>query len=712
MNFRFESKTGYVQSYCRVALIIFAFALCVSAQNTFGVKLRGQLTPACAASGNLKYADVYADGNIAVQGGFNCKGAFIYDISNPESPVLASWYNPAPQNHFIEAIVIGNRGYFGSGGASSPSSGGALPGTGSGVHIVDLTNPYSPVLLGIVTNANGGGWNTIHEMVVFQQNGQTFLIENFQGFASKTLKVINVTNPAAPVFVRDIIPTEVGWVHAVHIRGNKMYTSGWGTGGGSNAGKTEIYDISNIATQAPALLGFIVDTSGTGSNGNNMHSNWTSEDGNYLYSAREIGDSNATSPGDIRVYNVSNPAVPLLVKKISMAQLGINASTPHNPVVMGNKLYVSWYHAGLVVFDITDPADPKMIGQYDTWPAQFVPPNEEERRMLTKMDPWEKMCGGGLSRTSQITGYNGLWAVYPFLGEKKVIIGDLATGLYIVDVSKPNKVSDFDGDGKTDFSKFTPSSGIWQIEKSSNSSMSSTPFGIDGDRLMAADYDGDGKSDIAVFRPSNGTWYSLDSSNGTFHINQFGLLGDQPVAGDYDGDGRADIAVWRPGNGAWYMMQTTAGIRILLWGLNGDKPLVGDYDGDGKDDQTIYRGGIWYILRSSDSNWMGGSFGLADDRPVEGDFDGDRKADMAVFRPSTGVWYVLNSSNNVFSATPFGIDTDLPIPADYDGDGRADLAVYRASEGNWHILKTTSGYTVRTFGITGDIPSPSSMTPQ
>jgi len=173
--------------------------------------------------------------------------------------------------------VIGNRGYFGSG-------------NGFGVHIVDLTNPANPVLLGTVDTTHGNGFSSIHEMVVFGN----YLIENFNGFSNKTLKVIDISNPANPVFVRDIIPSEPLWVHAMHIRGNRMFTSGWGSS--SQRGRTEIYDISNIATQAPTLLGFIEDTSSTTA-GNNMHSNWTSEDGNYLFSAREtaLGDG---SPDD------------------------------------------------------------------------------------------------------------------------------------------------------------------------------------------------------------------------------------------------------------------------------------------------------------------------------------------------------------------------------------------------------------------------------
>ncbi|MEQ1765652.1 MAG: hypothetical protein ABL984_21165, partial [Pyrinomonadaceae bacterium] len=288
------------------------------------VRLRSRITPNCGVVTALKFADIWADGNIAVMGSYHCRGAFIFDVSNPDAPTLANWYNPSPNQSFLEAIVIGNRGYFGSGG-QGPTS----PTTGDGVHIVDLTNPQTPVLLGKVNSTTGGGYSGIHEMAVFDQGGQRFLIENYNSFATKILKVINITDPAAPVFVRDITPTEIAWVHAMHIRGNKMYTSGWGTG--SVKGRTEIYDISNIASQAPNLLGFIEDANASASNGNNMHSSWTSENGNYLYSAREVTNSNGASPGDVRVYDVSNPATPLLVNRVTMADLGLNAVTPHNP---------------------------------------------------------------------------------------------------------------------------------------------------------------------------------------------------------------------------------------------------------------------------------------------------------------------------------------------------------------------------------------------
>jgi len=686
----FRSRQALLLSFVSLATVL-ALSVAVSAQR---VKLRSQINPTCAATNQLlKFADIYADGNIAVMGSFGCRGVFIFNVSNPDAPVLSSWYNPGANLQFLEAIVIGNRGYFGTGNTG-------------GVHIVDLTNPASPQLLGIVNSTNGGGHNTIHEMMVFDQGGQRYLLENSNTTATRTLRIINITNPAAAVLKWEFLSSDGGWVHAMHIRGNRLFLSGF-----VSSSRVDILDISNLVSQAPSLLGSVP----IGFNSN--HSAWTSEDGNYLYSAREIGDSAAANPGDIRVYDVSNPASAFLVKRVSMADLGITAVTPHNPVVMGNKLYVSWYQAGTMIFDISQPANPVVIGQYDTWPAAFTEEDlREVRETNSKFDPKDVMCGLNMRTNQQIAGYNGNWAVFPFLGEDKVLLGDLATGLYVVSVATRNQVSDFDGDQKTDISTFTPGTGIWNIESSSTNLTSQAGFGLPEDKLEPGDYDGDGKSDLAIYRPSTGTWWIRRSTNPTnFLAVQFGLATDVPVASDYDGDGKTDIAVWRPSTGVWYIQQSTAGIKITTWGLSDDKAFAGDYDGDGKSDLAIFRPsiGVWYIQLSSNGSARILPFGLSADRPISADFDGDAKADIAVYRPSEGNWYFLRSgSSNSLTVFRFGLAEDIPVPADYDGDSKADIAVFRPSSNVWYRINSGNGsFSAKAFGSSGDRPSPASIQP-
>ena len=665
------------------------------------VHLRAQLAPECTstAGANLRYADVFADGNIAVLGSYGCRGAFIFDITNPDAPVLANWYNPGNSQQFLEAIVIGNRAYFGSGSGQG------------GVHIVDVTNPYAPVFLGSVDSTHGNGNNYIHEMVVVDQGGARYLIENYNSLGTRPLKIINVTDPANPVFVRSFIPTEPQWVHAMVVRGNRMFTSGWGNT--SSRGRTEIYDVSSLGTQAPTLLGYVEDQISI-THGNNMHSAWPSEDGNYLYSCRETNNGD----GDVRVYDIHDPAAPLQVNRLSMQALHLNAVSPHNPVVAGNYLYVSWYQAGLQVFNISNPANPVRVGQYDTFAPAFRP-IPEEKQSLRQTDPWDMICGVEAVQNGLPTNYDGDWAVYPFLGLSKIIVGDLASGLFVLDATRIASVtrypvSDYDGDRLTDISVFSTGTGNWQMETSSDGQLTTEHFGQPGDVIVPADYDGDGVSDVAVFRPSEGVWYIQGSSFGSRTV-QFGQSGDVPVAADYDADGRADIAVWRPSSGVWYIQQSTLGMRAVQWGLNGDKVLTGDYEGDGKADLAVWRPstGTWYVLQSSSSIPIYQQFGQAGDRPLNADFDGDGIFDFVVYRPSTGVWYIMNPSNSETRAFNFGIAEDIPVPADYDGDGIADLAVFRTSTAAWYRINSSTGeFVARQFGEAGDTPSPASIQPQ
>jgi hypothetical protein len=676
-------------------VLVLSLSLVSAAQK---VRLRAQITPPCDSSGsNWKFADIYAEGNIAVQGSYHCRGAFIYDISDPDAPVLASWYNPGSNQQFLEAIVVGNRAYFGSG-------------NGGGVHIVDLTNPASPQLLGVVNSANGNGFNSIHEMVVWGN----FLIENNNGFSNKAIKVINISNPASPVFVRNITPTEPLWVHAMHIRGNRMFTSGWGTS--SQRGRTEIYDISNLGTQAPTLLGFVEDPSPNITSGNNMHSSWTSENGNFLYSARET--SNGT--GDLRVYNITDPSVPLLVRSISMGELGLNAVTPHNPVVMGNYLYVSWYQAGVQVFNIQSPASPKRVGQYDTYQPTFAP-SDEERQAFANAEPWDLICSSEFRQNVLPTTYDGNWAVFPFLGSDRVLAGDLTHGLLVLDASRVgnlprNTISDFDGDGKTDRSEIR-SPMTWTIERSSDGGRDHYDWGIAGDRVVNGDFDADGLADVAVWRPSDGTWY-LDQSTAGHRFVQWGASGDIPVPGDYDADGKTDLAVWRESTGVWHIIQSTLGNRTREWGVAGDKPVVGDFDLDGKADLAVWRpsNGIWHIIQSSSSIPLQFAWGEPGDRPLFADFNGDGRSDLTIFRPSSNTWYVFDPVTSFYLTRTFGEAGDIPVPGDYDGDGIADISVFRPSNRNWyHLYSSSLGFAanfINSSGSEGAYPVPGSAQPE
>src|SRR5207244_3009681 len=96
--------------------------------------------------------------------------------------------------------------------------------------------------------------------------------------------------------------------------------------------------------------------------------------------------------------------------------------------------------------------------------------------------------------------------------------------------------------------------------------------------FKVSDFDGDGKTDTAVFRPANSTWYIWGSSVGTW-TRKYGAQGDIPVPTDYDGDSKTDTAVFRPSTATWYIWGSTVGTWTRQYGAQGDIPVPTDYDG-------------------------------------------------------------------------------------------------------------------------------------
>lgn len=315
------------------------------------------------------YSDVWGEGNYAYLATQD-NGVFIVDISSPDNPQLAAHYLPGqiPYQNFQDVKVANGIGYFASC-------------SGDGLHIVDLSDPSSPVLLTRITSVDGG-FSSVHNVSV---SGK-FLYEADGG--GRDVHVFDVSTPASPQFVRTIRSGGRAGIHDMTALGDRLYTSD------ISVGRTVIYDVTSMSTSvAPIRLGRLIT-------GSNTHSNWVTEDGNVLASAREC---DAPTCG-VNLFDISDPANPISLAQILEADLGFDASSPHNPLIMDDFLYVSWYEAGLQVFDISDPTNPVRVGSYDTY------------------------SGPGF-------GLQGNWGVYPFLGKDRVLLSDRDSGLYIVDVS-------------------------------------------------------------------------------------------------------------------------------------------------------------------------------------------------------------------------------------------------------------------------------------
>ncbi len=351
----------YLRNLCLLLLLV---TPTVFAQ--LNAKLLGQLNPFPGI--HNRYGDIWGDGQYAYLCSYQGGNVMIVDISDPRAPKLAGVFEPPGGPSLRDAVVLNGIGYFSSD-------------DGQGLFIVDVRDPQNPRQLSRITAAENGHAR-VHELSV----SEGFLFE--ADSRTPRVKVIDVNDPARPVFKWDIDCTETGAVHSALALNGRLYVSGLG-------GRTEIYDLRNLATTAPRRLG-VVNT-GIGS-----HSSWPSNDGRIWATCSERDN------GDTRLYDISDPANARLLSTITAASIGIDAFTPHNPVIVGNLLFVAWYQAGTQVFDITDPARPVRVGEYDSYPGPRCIDN---------------FC------------YAGNWGVYPFLGLDRVLLSDLDGGLFVVDFS-------------------------------------------------------------------------------------------------------------------------------------------------------------------------------------------------------------------------------------------------------------------------------------
>lgn len=183
--------------------------------------------------------------------------------------------------------------------------------------------------------------------------------------------------------------------HDVFVRNNICYASN------GNAG-TFIYDyndVNNIFTisSSSVVPGY-------------HHSLWLNDSSTYMYGAMEIplGLPMAT-------YKLLNNNMVYVDTFRARYPVGYLPNTAHNPHLVRNKLYVSYYHDGVAIFDVSNRSTPRLMANYDTYTSPGAYNN-----------------------------FYGAWGVYPFLKSGLVLVSDMQTGLYVLgleqSMNSPNDI--------------------------------------------------------------------------------------------------------------------------------------------------------------------------------------------------------------------------------------------------------------------------------
>lgn len=309
------------------------------------------------------YVDVNTNKEYAIvgYGGFNPpgvdnSGVVIVDVTNPREPEIVANVNTVAG---FDVKVWQNYLYTIDGSSSSMNDG----------SILDISDPANPVL--------AGKFRTGHNM--FIQDGYMYLQTG-----SQPTRIYNLNNKPTDPF---LVWSGGADGHDSMVFNDRLYAFG-------ASGDTDIFDVSN--PESPLLLGAVSDP-----NIRFHHSGWVTEDQKYLFICDELADlPPKPAPFDFTIWNISDIDNPTQVSGYADV-----SATVHNLYVVGDFAYVAYYNAGLRIFDINDPANPRLVEEFDT-SSQSGP------------------------------GFSGAFGVYPFSPSGNIFVSDESTGLHIFSFTK------------------------------------------------------------------------------------------------------------------------------------------------------------------------------------------------------------------------------------------------------------------------------------
>ncbi len=198
------------------------------------------------------------------------------------------------------------------------------------------------------------------------------------------LMVFSLENPRLPTLLGTYDYGD--YVHDVYVRNDTAYL---------NVGNYGLVIADFADTDNYKELGKIDEYSAFRQGYN--HSGWLTDDGNYYVFADE------THGYDVKIVDVSDLSD---MKIISTLNSGVDEnSMAHNIMIKEDLLYISYYHDGLQIFDISDPYEPKNVGFYDTY----------------------------LSLDHDF--YKGAWGIYCYLPSGNLLVSDMSEGLFIFDAA-------------------------------------------------------------------------------------------------------------------------------------------------------------------------------------------------------------------------------------------------------------------------------------
>lgn len=312
----------------------------------------------------------------------------------------------------------------------------AIVGSTEGTHIIDVTDSASAMEIHFLPGADGGSFVTHRDYHVLEtvlyavcdQGASTLQIWDLANLpdspivlydddefverahnvfvddatltlylaSSKSaglitpLLALDVNNPTQPTLVADL-STWIDGCHDLFAWNDTVWVNG--------SGVVRVLDMN----PTPHLIGSLDDYPFQGGN----HSGWWDPEKDVYVFADE------THGSPLKVVNASD-VTDLQVLSLLSSETADNA-IPHNLMMRDDLVFVSYYHDGLQVFDLRDPANPHKVAWYDT----YLPDHHD--------------------------GYAGAWGVHSALPSGRVLISDVQSGLFVLNI-EPDSMALCPGD--------------------------------------------------------------------------------------------------------------------------------------------------------------------------------------------------------------------------------------------------------------------------
>ncbi|NJB71592.1 choice-of-anchor B domain-containing protein [Saonia flava] len=320
----------------------------------------------------------------------------------------------------------------------------ALVGLDNGTAFVDISDSDSLIYLGrLPTATSSSSWRDIkvyqdHAYIVSEASGhgmQVFDLTrlrnvgnppeafsadvNYNAFGNAHNIVINEETGFAYVVGTDRNDTFNGGVHFIDISSPKVpiEAGGYGNSGythdaqvityngpdadyagseifiGANESQVVIVDVTDKANPVEITTVQYSSTSYS-------HQGWFTDNHKYFILGDELDEVNFGFDSRTLVFDFTDLDNPIL----HTTYLGETAAIDHNGYVKGDEFFLANYTAGVRVLDISGIEAGNIIeeGFFDTFPS------------------------------NNTASFNGVWSIYPFFDSGKIVIGDINSGLFVI----------------------------------------------------------------------------------------------------------------------------------------------------------------------------------------------------------------------------------------------------------------------------------------